>query len=967
MAHHIKNIALRTSVLYALFAGLWILLSDHMISILFQDPIILTRLQTYKGLFYVLMTTILLYTYLHAQLAKWGQDANERQKAQQALSISNDYLKAILDSTNDAILVVDATNGAIVDANQRVFEIYGYTREEAIRKPIHQLSNVIQDYSAEKIIRWASKARIEGPQSMEWQTRQKDGCLLWVEVSLRFVVIGGQDRFVVSIRDINARKEMENSLKENQRMLATLISNLPGMVYRCKNNPNWTMEYISEGTFSLTGYRPNDFLGDANIAFGSIIHPDDQRMVWEEAQAAIHAYSPFAFAFRIIDASNIEKWVWEQGRGVYDENDQLLFLEGFIMDITEQKRAEEHLRNINIRLKVLINATPDIICFKDGQNRWLEANTADLELFRLTDVDYHGKTDLELADFTDPIYRDAFRACAKSDENAWQATTSSRGNEVIPLPGGGHKVYDVIKAPIYSPNGSREGLVVFGRDVTEQKKAEEELRISQQTYQGILSSVTEAVYIQQKNGVILDVNKAAETMHGYEHKEIIGHTPELLAAPGKNNLEKINEYIEKAYEGQAQRFEFWSMRKNGSIFPKEVTLSKGSYFGQEAVIAVARDISVRKQAEQALYKRLAELEALSTIDRTISSSFDLQITFDVLLKQTIKRLSVDAAAILIFDPDLQTLQYAAGQGFISNSFETAQIRPGQGYAGKVMLERRLISATNNKDVYQDPLFASLWKDENFETYYGIPLISKGQIKGVLEVFHRTELSTDSDWVNFLETLANQTAIAIDNSKMFYNLQHRNLELAVAYDATIEGWAHALELREGESFGHTERITDLTLGFAQALGVSSTEMVTLRRGVLLHDVGKMGIPDKILLKKGPLTRREWEVIKQHPQIAYDMLSRIDYLKQALFVPRYHHEKWDGSGYPEGLVGTQIPYFARIFAVIDVWDALTNDRPYRKRWSKEETMIYIREQSGKHFDPEIVPVFLKLYEEKDLGQL
>lgn len=746
---------------------------------------------------------------------------------------------------------------------------------------------------------------------------------------------------------------------DNERILSTLLSNLPGMIYRANNNPHWTMNYVSEGAFGLTGYRPGDLVENLNISYGQLIHPEDKPGAWNQIQEALKHYSPYALTYRIIDASNIEKWVWEKGRGIFDENDQLLFLEGFIMDITEQKQAEEKLKNINNRLNVLINATPDMILFKDADNRWLEANAASLALFQLENVDYRGKTDAELARLTNPIFGPALLACQDGDEAAWQSESISREEAVIPQPDGAQRIYDVLKAPIYNENGAREGLVVFGRDITVQKKAQEELRISEQTYQGILGSVTEAVYVQDENGIFLDVNHAAEKMYGYEHGEIVGKAPEFLSAPGKNDFSQLQIATQKAYKGQPQRFEFWGKKKSGEIFPKEVSLTQGWYFGKKAVVAVARDITARKQAERSLQKRLSELEAFSMIDRTISSSFDLRIIFEVLLKQALNKLGVDAAAILLFDSDIQTLKYAAGQGFHSPNFDAIRIRPGQGFPGKAMLERRMISAANEKETRQDELFVRLWQSEGFRAYYSLPLIAKGQVKGVIEVFHRSELSVSPDWVSFFETLANQTAIAIDNAVMFENLQLTNMELAVAYDTTIEGWAYALELREGESSGHISRIINLTLGLAQALGVPFNDLVSLRHGALLHDVGKMVIPDKILLKKGPLSRSERKIIEQHPVVAYNMLSRINYLKNSLHIPHYHHEKWDGSGYPEGLTGKQIPYHARIFAIVDVWDALTNDRPFRKAWDREDALAYVRGQAGKHFDPQIVEAFLRVY--------
>jgi putative two-component system response regulator len=190
------------------------------------------------------------------------------------------------------------------------------------------------------------------------------------------------------------------------------------------------------------------------------------------------------------------------------------------------------------------------------------------------------------------------------------------------------------------------------------------------------------------------------------------------------------------------------------------------------------------------------------------------------------------------------------------------------------------------------------------------------------------------------------------------LRDANTQLLSAYEATIEGWSHALDLRDRETEGHSRRVTQLTVSLAQALDISDDEIMHIRRGALLHDMGKIGIPDSILHKPDKLTDEEWTIMRKHPQLAYDMLYPIEYLRPALEIPLTHHEKWDGTGYPRGLKGEEIPIVARLFAVVDVWDALTSDRPYRPAWSQEEALTYIREQSGKHFDPRVVDLFFKL---------
>jgi putative nucleotidyltransferase with HDIG domain len=356
-------------------------------------------------------------------------------------------------------------------------------------------------------------------------------------------------------------------------------------------------------------------------------------------------------------------------------------------------------------------------------------------------------------------------------------------------------------------------------------------------------------------------------------------------------------------------------------------------------------------------KQLERLAALRSIDLAISSVFDLQITLKILINEVIKQLEVDAATVLLIQPASGRLEYVAGQGFYTSNIEATSLRIGEGNAGKAILDRRIVQVTDLKRSNGKFIRAQLLADEGFISYFAVPLIAKGEAKGVLEIFNRSQLNPDREWLDFLETLGGQTAIAIENSMLLQDLQRSNFELAMAYDATIEGWSRALDLRDRETEGHTQRVADTTLKLARKMGLSEGRLVLIRRGALLHDIGKMGIPDYILHKPEELTEEELQIMRQHPQLAYNMLEPIAYLRDALNIPYCHHEKWDGTGYPRGLSGTQIPLEARLFAIVDVWDAITTDRPYRKGWPRSEALQYIREQSGKYFDPQLVEIFLQ----------
>jgi len=375
--------------------------------------------------------------------------------------------------------------------------------------------------------------------------------------------------------------------------------------------------------------------------------------------------------------------------------------------------------------------------------------------------------------------------------------------------------------------------------------------------------------------------------------------------------------------------------------------------GEIAANSIHR-VTLYEQTEQ----RLQRLYALHAIDMAISASLDLRVTLNILLEHVTTQLHTDAATVLLFNPYTQTLEYAASRGFRSRSIKKTRLRLGEGHAGKAALERRIISISNVLKTDDPCIRTQILAGEVFIAHHAVPLIAKGQVKGVLEVFHRSQLVPDPEWLEFFESLAAQAAIAIDNASLFDELQRSNTELTLAYDTTLEGWSHALDMRDRETEGHTIRVAEMTLQLARSMGMSDIELEHIRRGALLHDIGKMGIPDTILLKPGPLSTEEYQIMCKHPVYAYNMLSSISFLRQALTIPYCHHERWDGTGYPRGLSGEQIPLEARIFAVVDVWDALRSDRPYRSAWTEEKALDFIREQTGKYFDPKVVEAFLKI---------
>jgi PAS domain S-box-containing protein len=453
--------------------------------------------------------------------------------------------------------------------------------------------------------------------------------------------------------------------------------------------------------------------------------------------------------------------------------------------------------------------------------------------------------------------------------------------------------------------------------------------------------------------------------------KMIGYTPEEHYADG-NLITRITHpddtmLLDRIISGSARQGETILMRwtrKDGRLIWVEQRISYVFNLDGEvvAVEGIARDVTGQRETEAEMQEQIQRLASLRSIDQAISNSFDLNLVLVVLIDKVISELKVDAASIMLYNPVRQQLEHSAGAGYRSRLVDSLTLRIGDAYAGLAMYERRLIQFPAPELPQPGRSMARLMTEEGFLSGVCTPLITKGEVKGVLQVFNRSRLDAEAGWLGFLEVLASQAAIAIDNAEMFHQLQRSNQDLKQTYDAMLEGWVRAMELREQRRGGHNYAVARQTLALAEKMGVRGEELADIRRGALLHDIGNLGVPEAILNKQGTLTEEEWAIIRQHPRMALDLLASIPSLDVVTQIPYAHHEKWDGSGYPRGLAGEYIPFSARIFAVVDVWDALLSEKSYRPAWSKDAARVYLSAQSGKHFDPGVVDVFLKMVKDE-----
>ena len=784
------------------------------------------------------------------------------------------------------------------------------------------------------------------------------------------------------------RRLAEAGVREAETRYRLLVERMPAITYVISAEPPYNTLYISPQVEHILGFTPQKWQSDPDL-WERQLHPDDRARVLAEDRASREQRRPFVAEYRLFARDGRVVWLHDETHHI-NEPGLAPFSQGIEIDITQRKQAEEALRQAETRYRILVEQLPMIVYVNSpediGQMIYVSPQVESI-------LGYTPHEWLKDPRFWQTVVHPDDRQRVLERAGQSNLTRKQFDVDLRMIAKDGHVVWLRDQAaPVLDQAGHTvqwQGLMI---DVTESKRREREwaaiAQLSQalrqtQTVGEILPRLldetlslmdTDQGSIWLRHPLTHDVHMSEQRRWGNEPFDSDPQVAEILESViesgepiVRNDLhddaripEDPARHVPPGIGGACVPLTA-AGETVGAMFinvhlPREITADETRVLG--ALADLGAYAIHRAQLFEETVKHLDRLAALRSIDIAISSSFDLHVILNVVLDKVTKELDVDAAAILLLRPESLMLEFAAGKGFWTRTIETIALPIGEGLPGRAVLQREISYADDLRLDARNVERAFLLTEEEFVSYLGVPLVAKGKVKGVLEIFNRSPLAHDMEWMQFLEALAGQTAIAIDSSSTFQDLQRSNEELALAYDATIVGWSHALDLRDKETEGHTIRVTDKAIKLARAMGMGEDALVHLRRGGLLHDIGKMGVPDSILLKQGRLTDEEWAVMRQHPQFAYDMLAPIAYLRPALDIPYCHHERWDGDGYPRGLQREEIPFAARIFAIVDVWDALNSDRPYRPKWKTDDILRYLRENSGKRFDPTVTEAFLDL---------
>ena len=922
------------------------------------------------------------------------EDITERKRAEEALRLSEERYRTVSDYTYDWEYWV-GVDGIWQYCSPSCERITGYPAEKFMEDPGF-LAEITLPEDRPLLERHQERPNA-GTDSFDFRIVRKDGEVCWVAHVCQPITTpeGKMLGRRASNRDVTERLQAEADLRASEARFSTIFhsSSLGISITRMADNK---LVDVNEAWEALTGYGREQVIGrtPAEMETWAEARERDRLLSLLRSQGSVAD-----FEMRLRRHSGELRDLLLSADSIELAGEPYLLITA--LDITERKRTESRLEEAQRFSQATIDALSAHLCVLDANGTILTVNQA----WR------------EFAERNPPVPADY---CVGTNYLAvCDAVSGPNGEEAAPFAEGlrailrGEREDLSLEYPCNVPDGEKRWfnarvtrfsgpgpvrLVVAHENITARKQVEEavgrqaeELARLYRASGSLISSVPFdlqslsqtivdvvlkefgqsncSVFLVQKDTNDLDRIAVAGPYADRVSRKVLsldgpGQVPEALRTRkviNASDVRVVPSYV-PSWEDARSELTIPLLIGDQVIGAIDVQSAQVGTFkaDDERMMSVFAERAALSLEHARLFaeteRRLNNLASLRTIDLAISSSFDLDITLGILLDQVITQLGIHAADILVFNPGTQTFRFSVGQGFHTQSLRHTNLRLGDGYAGRAARERHSIKIQNLNKNLGGLERSQEFGREGFVTYIGVPLIAKGQIKGVLEVFQRDALNLDQEGTAFLDMLGSQAAIAIDNADLFYNLQSTNTDLILAYDSTLAGWASALELRDKETVGHTRRVADLTTRLAETVGVNESDLVHIHRGALLHDIGKMGIPDSIVLKPGPLTDEEWEVMRRHPQYAYEMLAPIPYLGPALDIPYCHHEKWDGSGYPRGLKAEQIPLSARIFSVVDVWDALTSDRPYRKAWPEAKVRDYIREQSGIQFDPKIVEAFL-----------
>ena len=761
------------------------------------------------------------------------RDISAQVSAEEELRESEERYRKMIQDNHAVMFLIDPATGDIVEANDAASEFYGWTKEELQQKKISDINTLSTDETYHEM----QLAKAAKKNHFLFRHRLANREIRDVEVHSTPITAYGRELLHSIIHDVTSRVKAEKALSESEANLREVqsIARLGSYVFDIPQGV-WSSNPILDEIFGI------DEMFERTIAgWVELIHPDDRGMMQEYLEAHVLGdKEPFDTEYRIIHQQSGEtRWVYGMGKLELDPQGNILKLVGSIQDITERVLSNQQVIESEERLRTLINATPDIICFKDGQGRWLMANDADLSLFELSDVDYVGKTDKELAEYSE-LHREAFLTCSTTDEVAWQAGGISRGNEVIATRDQGDKVYDVIKVPMFHADGTRRGLVVLGRDITKQVAAQAKLQKNSRHLE-IVSKITQAlstslaledvldiilqqvaqvieadsvsIFLVDETGKLTIVKAVGEAKHYEGRSFALEDTLMNAMSPGEQSC-MIEDVLDSphfhSWDGTSKMRGWLGVPLNvRDLLVGYLTFdSNQPQFFSDQNVALAE--SFAPQVAQAIYnanlhqeiqEHLQQIETLNTVSTALSTSLELSHLLELIFEQINEVLPFDSGAIFLLEEDLMRVVMDKG------------IAPS--VIGKTFpADEKLLSQVGEtreplilNDPQRDPRFANWGQSDRIYSWVGLPLIARDEVIGflTLDSFQEDFVYTE-EHVGLAMSFATQAAQAIYNARLYERViadandlekrvQQRTAELGDFVELTADREIRMIELKE----------------------------------------------------------------------------------------------------------------------------------------------------------------------------
>lgn len=906
------------------------------------------------------------------------------------------YFRALIENSAEGVAILDA-DGKIIYLAPSDERLTGYPLDEIVGGSAFQyihpqdMAEVLEVFSEGMVIPGAVR-------TAEYRLQRKDGEWRHFEVTGHNMLddphIGG---VVINYRDVTERKLTEKALEESEARYRTIFQSAGVPIW--EDDYSALMKKIDEikqsGVDDFEAYLADhpEFVMEAmelikvldvNMAAVALMEAEDKTELLQPLRRFITGGEVTYFTREVAAlAKGLRQYVHEsvlytlQG----SRRDVLISItlpqwttsyERVLvstLDITERKQAERSLQENQARLAGIIATAPNGIITVDQSQKIVLFNPFAEKIFGCPAEFAIGKP---LTIFIP----ERFRHSHGENVNNFGRTSDSnrkhgRLDNLYGLRVNGEEFPMEAFISQHTIEAERFFTVIL-RDITERKQAEEALKESEMRFRALAENIPSTVYICLNDGryTMLYLNDSVKDLSGYDKEAFLEQGLSFADLYHPDDAKKVPNALENSEMMRAFHNTYRIRHKDGDWrwvdeWGTGIQDVNGNLQYFEGVMI---DITERKRDEEALRRRAEELQSLVIVSSALRSTPNVDEIISLVVRYAVEIIDGDFGTIYQLE---ETTGHLVSPGWFSldrglditmKSGLSLRHIDGKGITGHVAKTGQIHIT---EDLHEDPL-AYILPDEaevlrEARSGISLPLLSQENVVGVLHIRLRKQHVFSETEIRLLTAIAEMAGSALHRANLYEQTLFQREELARAYDNTLAGWARALELRDELTEGHTRRVTDLTLDLARMMGMTEEDVIQIRRGAILHDIGKMGIPDSILNKPGPLTAHEKRIMRMHPQYAYEMLSFIPFLQPALEIPYCHHEWWNGNGYPRGLKGEQIPLSARIFSVIDVWDALTSDRPYRLKWTQEKTLKYIQDGAGKQFDPRVVEAFLRLLQE------